>query len=130
MNRLVSQRTALAIVGITLGAVCSITDARADNFSFTGNFAHDDDVQTFNFNVGASSTVTLLTYSYAGSAGQSLFGGTNSAGVVIPRGGFDAILALFDSTGANAEPNCGDDAMDPITNLSIFSPVRPFPCQY
>jgi hypothetical protein len=36
--------------------------------------------------------VTLRTYSYAG--------GVNAAGDVIPAGGFDPILALFDSSGA------------------------------
>ena len=42
------------------------------------------------YNPTATSTVTLQTYGYAG--------GTNAAGQVIAQGGFDPILALFDST--------------------------------
>lgn len=78
----------VALVMLTL----SVSAAYATDFSFTGNFTNDNDVQFFNFSVGAPSTVTLETYSYAG--------GTNAAGQVIARGGFDPILALFDSTGA------------------------------
>ena len=59
----------------------------ASNFSFTGNFTNDANVQAFNFTVGT-------TYSYAG--------GTNAAGRVIARGGFDPILALFSGTGPSA----------------------------
>ena len=65
--------------------------ASANDFSFTGNFGGDNDVQLFSFSVGATSTVTLRTWSYAG--------GTNAASTAIARGGFDPILALFDSTG-------------------------------
>jgi hypothetical protein len=82
--------------------------AAATDFSFTGNFTRDDDVQLFNFTVGAPSTVTLRTWSYAG--------GTNAAGDVIARGGFDPILALFDGTGAlvgqNDDGGCGNVAQD------------------
>ncbi|MBN9617326.1 MAG: hypothetical protein BGO25_13310 [Acidobacteriales bacterium 59-55] len=70
-------------------AVC-----RADNFSFTGNFSDINEVQLFTFSVGATSTVTLRTYGYAG--------GTNSAGQLIAEGGFDPILALFQGTGPTA----------------------------
>src|ERR1051325_2516446 len=60
--------------------------------SFAGNFVHDDDVQQFNFTVGAASpNVILRAWSYAG--------GVNAAGQVIQRGGFDTILALFNSAG-------------------------------
>ena len=73
-------------------ALALVAPAGATNFSFTGNFTQDDDIQLFSFTVGAISTVTLRTWSYAG--------GTNAAGTLIPRGGFDPILALFSSTGA------------------------------
>lgn len=76
--------------------------AVAEDFSFTGNFATDDDVQFFDFSVGETSDVTLRTWSYAG--------GTNAAGVVIPAGGFDPILALFDSAGVLIGQN--DDGFD------------------
>jgi hypothetical protein len=64
---------------------------KADSFSFTGNLAAGNQVQLFDFTVGAVSNVILDTWSYAG--------GTNAAGTVIARGGFDPILAVFDSTG-------------------------------
>ena len=71
--------------------------ANAANFSFTGNLSTPNEIQTFNFTVGLPSSVTLRTWSYAG--------GTNADGAVIVRGGFDPILALFDSTGALIDQN-------------------------
>ncbi|MCA1653927.1 MAG: DVUA0089 family protein [Sphingomicrobium sp.] len=71
--------------------------ASATDFSFTGNLVNPNDVLLFNFTVGSASTVTLRTYSYAG--------GTNAAGTVIARGGFDPILALFSSTGLQIGQN-------------------------
>ncbi len=75
---------------VAVAVLLIVPAALADNFSFTGHFNYDDDVQTFAFTVGSTSNVTLLTYSYAG--------GTNAAGQVIAEGGFDPILALFDAT--------------------------------
>lgn len=65
--------------------------AQALNFSFTGNFSDDDDVQLFEFTIGSDSDITLRSYSYAG--------GTMADGTVIASGGFDPILALFDGAG-------------------------------
>lgn len=86
-------RGSLAVLMLTAAA----SWASADNFSFQGSFTADDNVQLFNFTVGASSTVTLRTWSYAG--------GVDAAGVTIPRGGFDPILALFNSSGAQINQN-------------------------
>ncbi len=96
----------------------SMGAAQAANFSFTGIFTQDDDVQLFSFVVGALSTVTLLTYSYAG--------GTNAAGAVIPAGGFDPILALFDSTGTFIDDENDDGVLsrrgiDPTTGVRFDS---------
>jgi hypothetical protein len=64
----------------------------AADFSFTGNFEHNDEVQEFNFTVTApTSDVTLRTWSWTG--------GTNAAGTEVAGGGFDPILALFDASG-------------------------------
>jgi hypothetical protein len=85
--------------------------ASAADFSFTGNFTQDDNVQLFTFAVGAPSTVTLRTLSYAG--------GTNAAGQAIARGGFDPILALFDSTGARINQNDdGDSSEVPVDSVT------------
>lgn len=83
-------RLLIAVLALSVSsAVC-----RADNFSFTGSFNDVNDVQLFTFTVGTTSDVTLRSYGYAG--------GTNSAGQVIPEGGFDPILALFQGTGPSA----------------------------
>jgi hypothetical protein len=86
---------------VVLLAMLGCSAALADNFSFQGTFTQDDNVQLFNFAVGSTSTVTLRTWSYAG--------GVDAAGVNIPRGGFDPILALFDSTGAKINQNDDGD---------------------
>jgi hypothetical protein len=97
--------------GVALATLSMANPASAANFSFTGNFTRDDDVQVFGFSVGTTSTVTLRTWSYAG--------GTNSQGAVIPQGGFDPILALFDGSGNNIGENddggCGNVAQDAET---------------
>lgn len=71
--------------------------ASATDFSFQGVFNTDDQVQFFTFSLVSTATVTALTYSYAG--------GTNSASTVIPAGGFDPILTVFDATGVETSTN-------------------------
>ena len=96
---------ALAVLAATMLAS---SPAFATDFSFTGNFTQDDNVQLFNFTVGAPSSVTLRTWSYAG--------GVNAQGQSIARGGFDPILALFDSAGnlisQNDDGGCGNVSQD------------------
>lgn len=80
------------VAGLVAALIGWSAPSEAANFSFTGNLANPGQVLLFNFNVGAPSDVTLVTYSYSG--------GTNAAGTMIPQGGFDPILALFSSSGA------------------------------
>jgi len=105
----------LKLVASSLAALAAafslVSTANAGTFSFTGTFSADDEVQLFNFTVGSATTVTLKSYSYAG--------GVQADGNVVSAGGFDPILALFDSTGAfiannddGGEPDVG---MDPVT---------------
>ncbi|MBA4143806.1 MAG: DVUA0089 family protein [Nitrosospira sp.] len=97
-------RSALVIIGLAGGS------AFAGDFSFTGDFTNDDEVQPFSFTVTENfAEVTLRTWSYAG--------GTNAAGAEIARGGFDPILTLFDaSTGALINENDdGHMTIDPLT---------------
>jgi len=101
MNRAIAPgsalcRTLLRLTGFAAGLLLSGASLAAD-FSFTGNLSDHNEVQLFNFTVGAPSTVTLRTWSYAG--------GANAAGATILRGGFDPILALFDSAGALISQN-------------------------
>lgn len=92
-------------------ALCAAGSTNAADFSFTGNFANDDEVQEFHFTVEPASDVTLRTWSYAG--------GTNAAGAAIPAGGFDPIVALFSASGQLLSQN--DDSgpvPDPHTGYS------------
>ncbi|MFZ2448980.1 MAG: DVUA0089 family protein [Methylovulum miyakonense] len=60
----------------------------AANFSFTGNFTYDSDIQFFDFSIAADSPAVLIhTF--------SLNGGVNADGTPIAGGGFDPYLALF-----------------------------------
>lgn len=106
-----SLRRSLFIAGVAAGALLASGAASAEDYSFTGHFSADDDVQLFNFTAGGTSSVVLRTWSYAG--------GTNAAGDTIARGGFDPILALFDGTGAyvshNDDGGCGYVAHDSVT---------------
>ncbi|MCE2946494.1 MAG: DVUA0089 family protein [bacterium] len=96
---------------LTLAALLGCSAAQAADFSFTGTFRQDDDIQLFSFNVGAaSSNVVLRTWSYAG--------GVNAAGATIARGGFDPILALFDSTGLRIGQNDDGGFPDVAVDLS------------
>jgi len=54
------MRTKFICVFVVLAA-----SAFADNFSFTGSFTPDNQVQAFSFSVGATSNVTLETLSHA-----------------------------------------------------------------
>ena len=105
---------ALGTLSLGLGSVfIDFQPVQAADFSFRGNFSTDDEVQLFNFSVGATSTVTLKTLSYAG--------GTQADGTVISAGGFDPILALFDGSGNFIDGN--DDGffpnveIDPVTGV-------------
>ena len=85
------MKTLKTICMATVATLALGAGAQAADISFTGNLAGPNDVLSFNFEVAAASTVTLRSYSYAG--------GTNAAGTVIARGGFDPILALYNAAG-------------------------------
>lgn len=87
---MLSRRLVVAIIAGVLGLATA--PAQAANFSFTGNFSQDDDVKLISFTLSSGATVDLRTWHYDG--------GLNAAGVMIPAGGFDPILSLFDATGA------------------------------
>ena len=75
---------------VTLAFCLSIGVATAGNFSFTGIFTQDDQLELFQFTAPSASLV-VRTWGYAG--------GTNANGQVIAAGGFDPILSVFDATG-------------------------------
>jgi hypothetical protein len=93
-------------------AALSASAAQAADFSFVGILPEPNTVLFFDFTVGSASAVTLRTYSYAG--------GTNAAGTIIARGGFDPILSLYNvatgqRAGQNDDGTCGQVALDPTT---------------
>lgn len=95
----------IAVLILSAVVTCSL---QAANFSFTGSFAEDDSVQLFTFVLETPTAVILRTWSYAG--------GTNAAGQVISRGGFDPILAVFDASGNLIGEN--DDGLGVPIDLS------------
>lgn len=103
-------RTCIAALAASGSLICT---ANAATFSFTGTFGADDEVQLFNFSVGATSNITLRTWSYAG--------GVQADGNVVAAGGFDPILALFDSSGVligqNDDGGCALVPADPNTGM-------------
>ena len=95
-----------------LACALAAAPASAADFSFVGTLGAPSDVLFFDFSVGASSPVTLRTYSYAG--------GINAAGTVIARGGFDPILSLYDVStgnriGQNDDGGCANVPADAVT---------------
>jgi len=104
-----TQQLKTIAAALTLGLAA--TAASAANFSFSGNFEHDNDVQLFSFTVSALTSVSLRSWSYAG--------GTNAAGTEIASGGFDPVLNLFDATGQQLgkqdDAECSLVAADPTS---------------
>lgn len=103
----IARNLAFLVLAVAPSSLCL-----ADNFSFTGNFTHDNDVQIFTFAVGSTSNIVLRTFSYAG--------GVDAAGATIARGGFDPILSLFSGTGNSASLLLYNDdgagsPVDPLT---------------
>jgi len=79
------SRSALAfIVGCLSSGV-----ANSSPFSFTGTFVQDDQLQIFLF-TAPSTNVIVRTWGYTG--------GTNALGQLIPEGGFDPFLSVFNTT--------------------------------
>lgn len=90
----------------------SLSASFGANVSYTGRLPQDDAVELFQFNVLTTKEVTIRTLSYAG--------GVPSIGSVIPEGGFDPYLALFDSTGARLADN-DDGAGVPASSVTGFA---------
>ena len=105
------MRDAVTVVVGVLALTFTAPELCAGPFFFQGTFSADDDIQLFDFTVGAPSTVTLKSYGYAG--------GMRADGSVVPDGGFDTILSLFDSSGnligKNDDGDFPDVNFDPTT---------------
>ncbi len=92
------------LVALVAGSLAAGTD-----FSFTGTFSTDDQLQLFDFTLTSTTLVTFETFGYGG--------GTNSAGTVIPAGGFDPRLTWFQGDGTQIGQS--DTGSCPPQNLAI-----------
>jgi len=94
-------------------AVLAGIPAYGSTFSFQGDFAHDNDVQQFNFTLLSPGTITLRTFGFGG--------GVNGAGDTVLAGGFESVLQVYDSLGTaqggpllpGPDPLCGPRNPDP-----------------
>ncbi len=82
----------------------------AGAFSFTGSFNAGDQIQYFNFTTSGGTTIYTLHYG----------GGTNGAQQAILAGGFDPLLTIYDSTGAQV--GISDDSV-PGSGAGCISPA-------
>jgi hypothetical protein len=74
--------------------VAGATGLSAESLSYTGTFDSPQGVFQTTFTLNAPDTITFQTWSFGG--------GANAAGQVIPAGGFDPLIALFNGSGASA----------------------------
>jgi hypothetical protein len=114
----------IGLVASTTAMVLGTAPAYGANFSFQGSFAGDADSQSFFFTADGTSLVNLRVYNYGG--------GVNAAGTVIPSGGFDPMLFLYDANDilirAQDDGDKGTVAIDPISGGAFdsnFSEVLP-----
>lgn len=115
MNRRLKTELArhlLWVLAVTLAAASLARPTRAANLTLQGLFSKDDDVQLFDVEVASNGPIEFRSYGYAG--------GRTSNGTVVPSGGFETILTLFDSSGTLLSEN--DDGVgvpnDPSTGLA------------
>ncbi len=97
--------------------LCSSQALSAANFSYTGSFSNNTDVQFFDFTLAADSNSVLID-------SLSLNGGTNVAGEVIAGGSFNPYLSLWEQSTGNwvfdtTAKNSADEAV--ISNTSSYA---------
>jgi hypothetical protein len=80
------------LTGIAIASfACSLSGS---SFSFTGSLATPEDVFTQTIVLGSTQNVGIQTWGFGG--------GTNGANAVIPAGGFDPFVGLFQGAGSTA----------------------------
>ena len=100
---------------LATAAVFLATATAAQALTFQGTLTRDDQVRLFPFNNLATGAVTIETFGYAG--------GVDPDGNVVPAGGFDPIVSLFDRvTGALITlDDDGASRTDPATGFAFDS---------
>ncbi|MGJ5819121.1 DVUA0089 family protein [Paludibaculum fermentans] len=105
--------------------LCGCLCAKAGVISLTGNLdpGNPNDVLLFEINLAAPGSLIVESWGFAG--------GTNAAGVVIPAGGFDPYVSLFQGAGPVAVfltsnddkcPDLDDACRDSRLELSGLAP--------
>ncbi|HEY7165478.1 MAG TPA: DVUA0089 family protein [Candidatus Binatia bacterium] len=112
IERFFYKRAAQLFIALVL--LLPAVAVRSANFSFRGTFTRDDNVQLFGFILGSPSTVTIRSFGYEG--------GTNAVGTVIPPGGFDTTVAVYNLLtgsllGFNDDGSAPPLVVDPITGF-------------
>jgi hypothetical protein len=93
-----SYRSATGLlIWLFLCAPCSATSISLAGMLDPNN---PNDVFLYAFSLSAPSTLTIQSYGYGGTSNAP--GGRNAAGSVIPAGGFDSYVSLFNGTGSPA----------------------------
>jgi len=96
--------------------------AFANSLSFEGSLdpTNPNDVFLVSFNLASKGTVLFQSYGYGGTSSANV-AGTNAAGLVIPGGGFDSYLSLFQGIGnsatflaSNDDGSCPRGTPDPV----------------
>lgn len=97
---------------MALGIALHPGAAQAANVTLQGTIRADDAVELFDLTISTAGSVDLRSYGYAG--------GTTSTGIVVPSGGFETILTLFNSSGnlLNENDDGAGVATDPSTGLA------------
>lgn len=100
--------------------------AHASNFSFTGNFSNDHEVQPFNFSVvGPAVDVHVRTFSQDS--------GVNSESMFIKGGGFFPVVTIWNSDGTglfttSSEGNMGAGfPLDPGNYIAALTQLNSLP---
>ena len=91
---------------ITL-ALLAAGSAFADTVSFTGTLNSPEDTFETNATLSTAGILTIQTWGFGG--------GTNAAGTVVPSGGFDPFVGVFDSSG-----NLIQGTSDVLSNYTSF----------
>jgi hypothetical protein len=84
----------------------------ADTVSYTGTLSSPEDSWETNATLSAAGTLTLQTWGFGG--------GTNAAGTVMPAGGFDPFVGVFDSSGDLIQ-----GTSDVLSNYTSFAGCPP-----
>jgi hypothetical protein len=108
-------KTLPGVVCLLAAAACSLS---ANSLSFTGTLDSPESVFEDTFILTAADTVTFQTWGFGG--------GTNAAGLPIPSGGFDPLIALFNGPPAVAAMFV-DGSGNPLVDAdNLFNPPWSF----